>query len=73
MLNRCITVFAIAVLGGLSVTWDSLQAQRPAVDATAPVDFARDIQPILQTTCYECHGAEESEGAAAPRFARRDR
>jgi len=62
MLNRCITVFAIAVFGGLSVTWGSLQAQRPAVTPPAQVDFVRDIQPILQNTCYECHGPKKAKG-----------
>ena len=56
MLNRCITVFAIAALGGLSVPWECLQAQKPATTPLAPVDFVRDIQPILQNTCSECHG-----------------
>src|SRR5438067_13730454 len=61
MLNRCITVFAIAVLGALPVTWDSLQAQNPVVHPPARIDFARDIQPILQTTCYECHGPKKTK------------
>jgi hypothetical protein len=62
MLNRCITVFAIALIGGLSVTWDSLEAQKPAAAPAAQVDFARDIQPILQATCYECHGPKKVKG-----------
>ncbi|QDT59257.1 Planctomycete cytochrome C [Stieleria bergensis] len=31
------------------------------LDASA-VDFANDIQPILQEHCHDCHGADEQEG-----------
>jgi mono/diheme cytochrome c family protein len=56
MINRCLTVFAVAGVAALAVSWDSLHAQRPAADPPAQVDFVRDIQPILQSTCSECHG-----------------
>ena len=45
-----------------------LVASAPAVDAapassdTTNVDFVRDVQPILQQHCSECHGVEENEG-----------
>jgi mono/diheme cytochrome c family protein len=29
-----------------------------ASGAAEPVDFARDVQPILSTRCYSCHGAK---------------
>ena len=29
--------------------------------ATAPVDYARDIQRLLQEHCYECHGPEKQK------------
>ncbi|MBC7852079.1 MAG: DUF1549 domain-containing protein, partial [Pirellulaceae bacterium] len=28
-----------------------------------PVDFARDVRPILQGKCWECHGADKQKGA----------
>ena len=33
-----------------------------AAPATAPVDFVRDVRPILQTRCYSCHGPEKQKG-----------
>lgn len=32
-----------------------------AQDATSTVDFQREIQPILQTKCYGCHGPENQK------------
>ena len=30
--------------------------------ASATVDFARDIQPLLADRCVKCHGPEEQKG-----------
>ncbi|HWJ55885.1 MAG TPA: PSD1 and planctomycete cytochrome C domain-containing protein [Vicinamibacterales bacterium] len=38
-------------------------AQTPAGGApAAPVDFARDVQPLLEKHCYECHGTKKVKG-----------
>ena len=60
MPGRSLVALAIACLGALPFTWGPLQAQKPAPQP-APVDFARDIQPILETHCYECHGAKKTK------------
>jgi hypothetical protein len=44
----------IVVLAAVAVT--SLRA------ATASVDYARDVKPILKQHCYRCHGASQQKG-----------
>ncbi len=43
----------------------ALVAHARAVAASAdeaPVDFVRDVRPVLQARCYECHGPQRHEG-----------
>ena len=45
-------LFAAALVG---------RAQQPAPRPAAPVDFTRDIQPIFQKYCVECHGQKTAK------------
>jgi mono/diheme cytochrome c family protein len=54
MVIRYSTACTITGIAAIALTWTSLQAQKPT--AASSIDFARDIQPILRTHCYECHG-----------------
>ncbi|QDV83105.1 PSD1 and planctomycete cytochrome C domain-containing protein [Planctomycetes bacterium TBK1r] len=49
------------VLVGFLITtsFASLVAAEPA--STRTVEFAKDVYPILQRSCFECHGAEKQE------------
>jgi mono/diheme cytochrome c family protein len=49
---------AIAMLCGGANGQRSAQAAEPA---GAKVDFVKQIQPLLKTRCYECHGPEKHE------------
>ena len=57
---------ALAAVVALTVATASATAQEPKPDApppaAAPVDFVRDIAPILVARCIECHGPKEQKG-----------
>jgi ankyrin repeat protein/mono/diheme cytochrome c family protein len=44
----------VAVLGSVAAMLFGTRV--PAAQPPAPVDFVRDVQPILQQQCYGCHG-----------------
>ncbi|WP_261361683.1 PSD1 and planctomycete cytochrome C domain-containing protein [Rubinisphaera sp. JC750] len=49
----------------ISLTLVSLCTGFPATFASAEVDYARDVQPLLARKCYACHGPDEAEGGFA--------
>jgi hypothetical protein len=57
--------FAISTVFSMTLTGAALAAQidvnklPPA--ATAPVDFGKDVQPLLAEKCYGCHGPRRQE------------
>lgn len=56
---------AVAVLCAVSIwQWSANPAAAAPAAATAgtPVDYVKDVQPILQARCYECHGPEKQKG-----------
>lgn len=44
----------VGVIGTIAAT--SLWTRASAAQSPAPVDFVRDVQPILRQHCYGCHG-----------------
>jgi hypothetical protein len=46
---------SLALGAALAMPPGSLAAELPPA-ATRPIDFVKDVQPILSSRCYECHG-----------------
>ena len=60
-LMRAVGIGAAAVLLGGSV-FVRAQSQPAGAAATESVDYAKDIEPIFKTYCYECHGPKKARG-----------
>ena len=46
----------------------ALAQQSPSATKTKPVQYARDIQPILSAYCFTCHGPDASQQKAGLRL-----
>jgi mono/diheme cytochrome c family protein len=62
VVSRQKLAISAAVLALVTAAWQSRAAQQAPAPAS-PVDFARDIQPIFERSCYSCHGAKSQMGS----------
>ena len=58
--RRLLSGIAVSLLALAHPEWRVL-ADEPAA-AKTPVDFVREIQPLLAAHCHECHGGKRQEG-----------
>jgi hypothetical protein len=56
--SHAVFVLAMAMVCSLAAAAETQEKPLPPA-ATETVDFARDIQPILQNSCLRCHGPEK--------------
>src|SRR5437762_5932215 len=51
-----------AAIGAVSIGGALALAGGPAAPPEPPIDFVRDVQPILAASCVKCHRAARAEG-----------
>ena len=55
-LQTCVPLFLLGCLSTAAL----MSGSGPSPSADGDVDFARDIRPILEANCNECHGVDQS-------------
>src|SRR4051794_4939238 len=60
MIMRTVLFSAVVSSTGLALAaWADLPLAAGQASSTGTVQFARDIQPILSTNCFTCHGPDQ--------------
>ena len=55
-------LLAIGVFAACRLVAATLPTPSPSPAVAAPVDYLKDVRPILAARCYECHGPEKHKG-----------
>jgi hypothetical protein len=66
-LSRRVTTFGLILIGAWLSSRGTVRANPPA----KPVDYSRDIKPILSNSCYACHGPDAARRKAHLRLDQR--
>jgi len=66
--HHCLSSFPIVVAAMMSI----LSHAAGAADPARPVNFVRDVRPILARNCFACHGPDEKHREAELRLDTRD-
>src|SRR3954453_22486246 len=53
----------ILVFASVAIVWSFTVANPIRAQAPAKMDFARDVQPVLQQNCVGCHGPSQQMGS----------
>ncbi len=60
MRGRSVLVLVLAL--GAGPPWEPIHAAAPGAKGKPEVDFDRDVRPILEGVCVNCHGPDKAKG-----------
>src|SRR5262245_15162415 len=62
MIKKKLSLSVVLLFGGIIVVFQAWDKIAEAENAQDRVDFLRDIQPIFNASCGDCHGTKKQSG-----------